>query len=273
MKNKKNNYNNIYKIMGIPYNVIMLILIVVPFLIMIVYSFNGGSGPFQINFTFDHYLNFFKNGPYFKTMFESLYLAVLTTVVTLLIAYPLSYFIIKLRPRVQALVILLVTSPMWINMLIQVNAIKQITLMFMPSLEGTDFIIILGMVYMFLPYMVLPIYTSLSKIDESLYEGSADLGANNFQTLRRVIIPLSMPGVISGITIVFLPAATTIIVSQYLGKGQRYLVGNLIEDLIINSGNYGYGAAIAIVLVIIMMAFVYLVSKFNKYQEVSDNES
>lgn len=256
--------------MGIPYNLILLLLIIIPFAIMIIYSFNGGTGAFQINFTLSHYLNFFKNIPYLTTMLESLYLAILTTIFALIVAYPLAYFIVKQKPKTQVLMMMLVTSPMWINMLIQVNAIKQIMLMVAPQLEGTRFIIVLGMVYMFLPFMLLPIYTSISKIDSNLFESSADLGANNLQTLRRVIIPLSMPGVLSGITIVFLPAATTIIVAEYLGKGQKYLIGNLIEELIVNNGRYGYGAAIAIVVVLIMLGLIYLTKKTNKYQEVAD---
>lgn len=272
-KKKTNRYNSIYKIMGAPYNLIIMLLIIIPFTIMVIYSFNGGSGPFDISFTLNHYINFFSNVPYLTTMLESLYLAILTTIISLFIAYPLAYFIVKQKPKIQALMILLITSPMFINMLIQVNAIKQIMLMVAPSLEGTRFIIVIGMVYMFLPFMLLPIYNSLAKIDQNLYESSADLGANSMQTLRRVIIPLSMPGVLSGITMVFLPAATSIVVAAYLGKGQKYLIGNLIEDLIINSGRYGYGAAISIVLVLIMLGLIYLTKRANRYQGVETDAS
>ncbi|NLK12439.1 MAG: ABC transporter permease, partial [Candidatus Phytoplasma sp.] len=164
------------------------------------------------------------------------------------------------------------TAPMWINMLIRANGLKQIFSMVAPNLLGTDFAIITGMVYMYLPYMVLPIYTSLSKIDDSLYESSADLGANKLQTIRKVIIPLSLSGVMSGIMMVFLPAATTLVVPKYLGDGKRYMIGNLIDEAILLKGNYGYGAAVSLILGILMMVLIYFIKKIDKYEEVLSNE-
>lgn len=272
-KKRIKSKNKLHTFLGIPYYVIMIILVVIPFAIMILYAFNDAEGVFRISFTLNNFTNFLSNKSFVKIMMESLYLAVITTIVTLLIAYPLAYIIARSNAKMQILLLLLVTSPMWINMLIRVNAIKQVVNLINPSLLGTDVVIIFGMVYMYLPFMVLPIYTILSKIDDSLYESSADLGANKFQTIVKVIIPLSLSGILTGAMMVFLPAATTIIVPQYLGDGKRYMIGNLIDEVILSHGQYGYGAAIALVVVVIMMVLVFFVKKGDKYEEVLANEN
>ncbi|NLK12644.1 MAG: ABC transporter permease, partial [Candidatus Phytoplasma sp.] len=212
------------KAVGLPYYILLAVLIVFPFSIMILYAFNNANtGVFQIQFSLSNFTDFLSQPIFIRTMMESMYLATISTLISLVIAYPLSYIIVRQSTKKQLLLILLLTAPMWINMLIRANGLKQIFSMVAPNLLGTDFAIITGMVYMYLPYMVLPIYTSLSKIDDSLYESSADLGANKLQTIRKVIIPLSLSGVMSGIMMVFLPAATTLVVPKYLGDGKRYM--------------------------------------------------
>lgn len=260
-------------VLGIPYYIILGTLIVLPFFIMVLYAFSSTSGSiFQIEFTLNNFQMFFSEKLFIEVMLESLYLAALSTIFTLLVAYPLAYFIIKTSKRTQALMIALVTSTMWINMLIRANALKQVTEMISPSLLGTNFIIVLGNVYMFLPFMVLPLYTVLSKIDKSLFESAADLGANPIQVFVRVVLPLSMSGVVSGSMMVFLPAATTLVIPKYLGDGKRVMIGKLIEDAVLQSHNYGYGAAVSIVIGLILIGFVLLLKKVDKYDEVLTNE-
>ncbi|MCR1808747.1 ABC transporter permease [Haploplasma modicum] len=272
-KIKKTILSNNSTLLGIPYYILLFGLIVFPFFIMVLYAFSSTSGSiFQIEFTLKNFAMFFNEKLFVKTMFESLYLAALSTVFTLLVGYPLAYFITKQSRRKQALLIALITSTMWVNMLIRANALKQVTEMFAPKLLGTDFIIILGNVYMFLPFMVLPIYTILSRIDKSLLQGAADLGATPLQTFRRVVLPLSLSGVVSGSMMVFLPAATTLIVPKYLGDGKRILIGKLIEDAVLQSHNYGYGAAVSIVIGVILIGFIVLLKKVDKYDEVLSNE-
>ncbi|MBE0701480.1 MAG: ABC transporter permease subunit, partial [Acholeplasmataceae bacterium] len=158
-----------------------------------------------------------------------------------------------------------------INMLLRTRALQQVFEMVAPNLLGSNLAIVVGMTYIFLPFMVIPIYTVLSKLDPSLYESAADLGANKIQTIIRVIIPLSLTGILSGIMMVFLPAATTLVVPRYLGQG-RYLIGNLIENAMIQQGRFGYGSAIAIVLSLVIMLFIFFIKKVDKYQGVNGIE-
>jgi spermidine/putrescine transport system permease protein len=253
--------------LSIPYYVVLFTLIVIPILMMALYSFQTErpSGVFTISFTLEHYIRFFQEGLFVRLMLESLYLAFLATLLTLLIGYPLAYYISMSKPRTRVLLILLISAPMWINMLLRTRALQQVFEMVAPDLLGTNLAIVIGMTYIFMPFMVLPIYTVLSKIDPALYESSADLGATRLQTITRVIIPLSLSGILSGIMMVFLPAATTLVVPKYLGQG-RYLVGNLIENAMIQQGRFGYGSAIAIILALLIMASLYLIKRVDKYQ-------
>jgi spermidine/putrescine transport system permease protein len=202
-----------------------------------------------------------------------LWIALLTTSICLVIGYPLAYLISRIKGHLQVLLILLINAPMWINMLLRVRSIQQLLDIFSPTLYETDFALIFGMVYLFLPFMVLPIYTVLSKLDENYFEGAADLGANRFQTIQRVIIPLSLSGIISGVIMVFLPAATTLVVPQYLGKNVHF-IGNVIEASITQqiNGGYGYGAAISLVLSLIIVLMVFGMKKADKYQSGSNKD-
>ena len=147
-------------------------------------------------------------------------------------------------------------------MLIRTRALQQIFEIINPALLGTDFAIIAGMTYNYLPFMILPIYTVLSKIDKSLLSSSYDLGANRIQTFLKITFPLSISGVLSGVMMVFLPSATTLVIPKYLGEG-RYLIGNLIENAIIQQGNFGRGSAIAIVMSILIFILIYFIRKFD----------
>ena len=205
-------------------------------------------------------------------------MALLATIICVIICYPIAYFIAKRKPQTQAILVLLVTAPMWINMLLRTLAIKQLldgpllklVKLFNPNVNviiGNDFSVIFGMVYNYIPYMILPIYTSLEKLDPRLIEASTDLGAKNYQTLRRVILPLSLPGVLSGVTITFLSCATTITITKYLGEGRYFLIGNLIETEFITNSRWSFGSAISLIMLIIILAIMLLMSKLNKEEE------
>ena len=268
VKDKKSS-----NILGLPYYMVLTFLTVIPFLIMILYAFSSSSESiFNIKFSLNNFQMFFSEKLFIKSMLESLYLAAMSTIATLIIGYPLAYIITQLSSRKQVLFISLITVTMWVNMLLSANALKTLTELIAPSLFATDFIIIVGNVYMFLPYMVLPIYTILSKIDKNLIESSYDLGANPVQTFRKVILPLSLSGVISGSMMVFLPAATTLVIPKYLGAGKRFLIGNLIENKVIQEGNYGYGSAISIVIGLILIGFIILIKRADKYEGVMEND-
>lgn len=281
IERKKNGTKKVdfYEWLGLPYYLILLMLIVIPVLLIIMYAitFRDPGSPI-IRFTLRYFSMFLSERDFVKVLFESIRISVLTTVFTLLIGYPTAYFIARARLKTQVLLLLLMTAPMWINMLLRTLAWKQILEIDGPvvrflhflgftnvQLLGTDFAIVLGMVYVFLPFMVLPIYTVISKIDPKLLEASHDLGANNRQTFLRVVLPLSVSGVLSGIIMVMLPSATTLVIPKYLGEGRYYLIGNLIEERFLKSGIWGYGSAIAIVLALIIMGMVYVTKKADRY--------
>lgn len=261
-------------ILGVPYHAVLIGLIVIPIVMMVLYSIQKEqpTGVFVISFTFEHYLRFLSEVQFIQLGLQSLYLAGVATIITLVIGYPLAYLISRQNGRTQLLLILLVTSPMWVNILLRTRALQQVFEMLAPSILGTDLAIILGMAYIYLPFMVLPIYAVLSKIDPNFFESAADLGANKFQTISRVILPLSLSGILSGIMMVFLPAATTLVVPKYLANN-RYLIGNLIENAMIQQGRFGYGSAIAIVLSLVIMGFVYMIRKVDRYQGVNIDEN
>jgi len=257
--------------LGVPYQAVIGILILIPIILMLIYSFQSraSSQTFTLIFTLDNYLRFINEPIFVSLMAESIGLAFVATVISVLIGYPLAYIIARSNTKTKTLLILLITAPMWINMLLRTKALEQVILMSAPQLIGTNVAIIIGMTYVYLPFMVLPIYTVLSKIDMSLYESASDLGANKLQTLIKVIIPLSISGVLSGIMMVFLPSATTLVVPKYLGAG-RFLIGNLIENAMIAQGDFGYGSSIALLMAGLILIFLYLIKKVDKYTEGGD---
>jgi len=261
--------------LGIPYFFVLITLVVIPIFLMIISSFQleNATSIFSISFTFTHYMEFLNATAFVRAMTSSLWIAAATTVVTLIIGYPLAYLLTRMKPRSQITLLLLINAPMWINMLLRVRALEQIMRMFAPSLIDSVPGVVIGLVYVYLPFMVLPIFAVLSKIDQNLLESSADLGANKFKTIVKVVIPLSLSGVLSGILMVFLPAATTIIVPQYIAPSQNiYMIGTLIEKSIINNGRVSYASAIAIILSLVILGIVYYIKKLDKYKGVNANE-
>ena len=265
-----------------PYIVWMFIFIVVPMLLIVLYAFTTqGNSVTTLQFTLANFAKFID--PLFlRVLGKSLYIAAVTTIICILLGYPIAYYISLKSERVQNLLVLLVTIPMWINMLVRTYAwisvlsdngiINHIlTFLGLPkvSLMYTDFAVILGMVYNFLPFMILQIYTALAKMDHYVIQASYDLGANRKQTFMKVIFPLSLSGVISGITLVFLPAVSTFVIPKLLGGGQYVLIGNLIETQFVTIGEWNFGSAISLIMAMIILASMYVTRRFDRDVEES----
>ncbi|MDR2867124.1 MAG: ABC transporter permease [Acholeplasmatales bacterium] len=262
----KKSYNFFNLAIAIPYFLILGFLVLVPMGLLVVYSFaRMNSIGFGFTFTLNNYTEVFRNKAIFPSLGRSLLLALATTVITLAIGYPLAYIISRQKPSIQKFLILLINAPMWVNLLLKIIAIKQLFSIFDPEFNGSNFGVLFGMVYLYLPFMVLPIYNSLSKLDNSYFEGASDLGASKLQTISRVIVPLSMGGVLSGIAMVLLPAATTMTIGKLLGTNSL-LIGNVVEIAIKSKmyGGYGFGAAISLMIAIVMMLMVFLFRKLDR---------
>lgn len=276
MKNKTKYY-------AAPYGIWMILFIALPIFLVFLYSFtekNSGSVT-TIKFTFENYKLFF-DPLYINILFKSIKLAAISTVLCLLIGYPAAFIISKADLSKRNTMLLLCILPMWMNMLLRTyawmtilgnNGIINNFLAFLglPKMKllYNDFAVLLGMVYNFLPFMVLPIYTVLSKLDPKLIEASSDLGADNKTTFKKIILPLSMPGVISGIVMVFMPAVSTFIIPRLLGGSKDLLIGSLIENQFITVGNWNFGSSISIIMMIIILISMSIMNRFEVDKEAS----
>ena len=252
-----------------PYIAWAFIMIVLPMVMIVLYAFTvKGNSVLTFQFTFDNFARFFRDSIFPTVLWRSLKMAFITTGLCILIGYPTAYIFAKMKPNNQAIMILLVTLPMWINVLVRTYAWRG--LLGYVDLS-TEMRVYVGMIYNFMPFMILEIYTSLSKIDPNLIVASHDLGANDAETFRRVILPLSLPGVVSGITLVFLPAVSSFFIPKFLGGGQYVLIGNLIEDYFITSGDWNFGSAISLIMAIIILISMYVMRKLDhENKEVLD---
>ena len=269
-----------YKKFIMPYLIWSALLIIVPIVMIIIYAFtNEGNTVLNVYFTLDNFKKLLSSA-YASVFWNSFKLGVITVGICFVLGYSLAYIIAQFSERAQSILILMVTIPMWINMLLRTYAwisilsenglfnsllgllgIEPATLMY------TDFSVILGLVCNFLPFMIIPIHTSLSKMDKSLIEASYDLGANKLQTFRRVVFKLSLPGVINGITMVFLLSISTFVIPKLLGGGNYMMVGNLIESQFISVGDWNFGSAISLVLAVLIIIAVKITEKFDKVDE------
>lgn len=275
MKRKKSKLSFDHYL-GIPYYIILAVLVVIPIFLLVLSSFQSetySNTIFPFQFTLEHYIEFFSQSSFVRSMSNSIWIAFATTVGSLLIGYPLAYILTKMPSKKAAMLLILINAPMWINTLLRIRALEQIFRMAFPFLIDSSLGIVIGLIYIYLPFMVLPIYTVLVKIDPSLLESSYDLGANKQQTFTKVVLPLSLSGVLSGVLMVFLPAATTIIVPQYLAPSQNiYMIGTLIEQMVRKSSKISYASAVAIILSIVILGIVYYINKLDKYKGVNQNE-
>lgn len=272
--------------LAIPYIVWAAMMLILPMALIALYSFmKQGNEIISFSFTLEHYKKFFTDPDFLLILWRSLVIAIKTTIICLLIGYPAAYFISRCSEKVQNIIVLCITLPTWINALVRTYAwigilseggIVQTILGFFGFKEVeilyTEAAVLIGMVYNFLPFMILQINTSLCKMDYSLLEASADLGASGAQTFRRVILPLSLPGVINGITLVFLPAVSSFFIPKLLGGGQYFLVGNLIENQFITVGEWNFGSAISMIMAIIMMLMMMAVKNIEKKNQGGKEE-
>lgn len=269
-----------------PYMIWVILMILLPMLLILFYSLTT-SGNDIINFTFtlDHFKKFFTDPDFLLVLWRSLTIAVKTTIICVVLGYPVAYFIARSSDRVRNILVLAITLPMWINMLVRTYAwigilsdggIAQTILGFFGfkdvELLYTEGSVLLGMVYNFIPFMILQINTSLCKMDKSLLEASADLGANRVQTFLRVTFPLSLSGVVSGITLVFLPAVSSFFIPKLLGGGQFFLIGNVIENQFITVGEWNFGSAISMIMAVIMMICMYAIRKIDERNSGGGNQ-
>lgn len=258
------------KLLRAPYIVWSALFIIVPLFIMGYYALTDAAGNFSLS-------NFTDLGRYKNAFLISLLYAFISTVITLLIAYPLAYFMTKCKPATQRMMMILTMLPMWTNFLIRTYSWITIlsntgiinTLLgklgFQPlHLINRPGTVILGMVYDFLPYMILPIFNVMSKIDNSLTEAAEDLGASRMRVIKKVIFPLSMPGVISGITMVFVPSVSTFYISQKLGGNKTMLIGDVIEYLFhLGPDYYNVASSISLVLMSIILISLFIMNRFS----------
>ena len=279
MKNKLSRF-------AVPYVVWMAIFVVAPIVIMTVYAFTSASGGFTLD-------NFAQMGTYTEVFLRSFKLALIATAICLLICYPVSYFISREGVSFQRMANVLIMLPMWMNFLLRTyswmtilenngllnqlfrklgiialyNNLTGAELEFFPMMN-TQGAVVLGMVYNYLPFMILPIYSVIVKLDHSLLEAARDLGANSATVFRRVILPLSLPGVLSGITMVFVPSVSTFAISQMLGGGTELLLGDLIERQFLGGAyNPQIGAAISLVMMIIVVVCMVIMNRFGEGEE------
>lgn len=266
--------------LAVPYIVWCVLMLLVPMLLICFYSVTTqGNSVVSFTLTLQYFQKFFTDPDFLLILWRSVAIAIKTTVVCVLIGYPTAYFISNSSERMQNILILAITLPMWINMLVRTYAwigllsdggvIQTLLSLFglhEVKLMYTEGAVMLGMVYNFVPFMILQINTSLCKLDHSLVEASADLGADRVQTFFRVILPLSLPGVVSGITLVFLPAVSSFFIPKLLGGGQFFLIGNVIENQFITVGEWNFGSAISVIMAALMMLSMYLVRRLDGAQ-------
>ena len=242
----------------IPYAAFLILFVICPLLVVIYYAFTNGTG----SFTFDNLVNFFTNTNTLGTLLYSIAIAVVTTVVCLVIAYPVAYILARSKFKRKYVLLMLFVLPMWINFTLRITALKEILSAIETNLSLYPFLnTVIGMTYDFMPFMILPLYTSLSKLDKSLTEAAEDLGANGFTVFMRVILPLSVPGIISGVTMVLLPSMTNYVVLDML-YNSTYIMGSLIGSYFAAYDWHG-GSMISLILLIIIFIITLVSNRFN----------
>jgi spermidine/putrescine transport system permease protein len=255
-----------------PYIIWSILFVVVPIFLVLYFSIIDSNG----NITAANYIKLF-NPIYMLVFLNSIKLALISTVICLIFGYPVAYIISKSKNKTRNILMLFLVIPMWMNFLLRTYAWMSIlgkngiintiiTTLGFHSLDimYTDAAVILGMIYNFLPFMIIPIYTVLIKIDKDVIKAAGDLGANKLVVFKRIILPLSLPGVISGITMVFMPAVSTFVISQLLGGGQFMLIGNLIESQFTTVGDWYFGSALSILMMIIILLSMAVLTRFDK---------
>ena len=268
------------KFLSVPYVVWMALFVVIPLILIVIYAFTTTEGSFSFE-------NISAMKDYIKVFGRSLWLAFIATIVSLILGYPFAYMLSKEGPGMQRISMMLIMLPMWINFILRtyswmtilentglinqflgkIGVLSALGVGYIP-LINTDGAVVLGMVYNYLPFMIMPIYSVIVKIDRSVIEAAQDLGANSARVFTKVIFPLSLPGVLSGITMVFVPAISTFAISKLLGGSKEMLLGDLIEMQFLGGAyNPHLGSAISLVMMIIVMICMYLMNRFGEGEE------
>ncbi len=260
------------KQLGIPYFLFLLLFVVFPLVLIILYAFtkvdpNGNivlSGV-NVSLTFDNFIEFFSKDSNIRVLFISFGLAIVTTALCLLIAYPLAYVLAKSKFNKSGVLLLLFILPMWINFVLRTAAMKELLFAIgMYKSNKLSFVnTVIGMVYDYLPFVILPLYTVMIKLDKSLIEASQDLGAKPSVTFFRVTLPLTVPGIVSAVTMVLLPTTTSYVVSDTLGNGNVTIIGKVIESQFSTVFDWHAGSAIAMVLLVIIFITMAITNKFT----------
>lgn len=270
MKNKK-------KYLAAPYLIWMIGFTVIPLLLIVYYGLTGKSGSFTLN-----NILAVTSPDHLKALLLSVGLSLISTLICLILAYPLAMILKSLQVNQNRFIVFLFILPMWMNFLLRTMAWQTILenqgvlnsllrFFHLPALNiiNTPYAIVFGMVYNFLPFMILPIYNVLAKISSDVVNAAKDLGANSVQIFFRIILPLSIPGVISGITMVFVPALTTFVISNLLGGGKILLIGNVIEQEFSYSMDWNLGSGLSLVLMVFILASMAVLAKYDKHGEGS----
>ncbi|MBE6786607.1 MAG: ABC transporter permease [Ruminococcaceae bacterium] len=257
------------KLTAAPYLVWSAIFIIVPLIFVLIYSVTDGNGNFTLEYISDI-------GKYKDVMLNSIWLGFIATVISLVIAYPLAYIMARTTANVQRTMMILVMLPMWMNLLIRTYSMMIImqdtgiinsvlTSLNLPTLHmiNTQGAVVLGMVYNYIPYMILPLYSIMAKMDMNLIEAAGDLGANKFITFKDIILPLTLPGIASGFTMVFVPSVSTFYISKKLGGNTFSLIGDVIEMQFKSANNYNLGAALSLVLMVLIIICMMVMNRFT----------
>ncbi len=265
------------KLLGTPYFLWSLIFILIPLGMVFYYGLTDRSGAFTLNNIIS-----ITTAEHAKALWLALLLSLIATVLCLLLSYPLAMILCNMGVNQHSFIVLIFILPMWMNFLLRTMAWQTLlektgvinsilNFLHLPALRiiNTPYAIVLGMVYNFLPFMVLPIYNALSKIDRSIIHAAKDLGANNIQVFFKITLPLSVPGIISGITMVFIPALTTFVISKLLGGSKVLLIGNVIEEEFTQASNWHLGSGLSIVLMLFIIVNMVLSAIFDKDGEGS----
>ncbi len=264
---KKNSLGK--KLTASPYLVWSALFIIVPLIFVVYYSVTDANG----NFTMEYIMGI---GKYKDVMLNSIWLGFIATVISLVISYPLAYIMARSNANVQRTMMILVMLPMWMNLLIRTYSMmillqdtgiinSALTALKLPEIHmiNTQGAVVLGMVYNYIPYMILPLYSIMAKMDHSLIEAAEDLGANKITVLKNVILPLSLPGIASGFTMVFVPSVSTFYISKKLGGNTFSLIGDVIEMQFKSANNYNLGAALSLVLMALIIVCMMIMNRFT----------
>ena len=247
----------------VPYALFLICFVVAPLIVIIYYAFTNGEGQFSL----ENLTGFFTSPNTIGTLAYSFAIACVSTAAALLLAYPIAYILARSEWKKKSIIVMIFVLPMWINFTLRLTALKEVLTLIEHNLAYYPFLnSVIGMVYDFLPFMILPIYNSIARIKPDVIEAAKDLGANSRIVLIRIIFPLTLSGVISGIVMVFVPALTSFVISDLLGGGKVLLIGNVIEQEFMQGSNWNLGSGLSVVLMIFVIASMAVMNIFDKDQ-------